>query len=155
MNETSLKRLAGVHPDLRRVIETAALAYETENEIRKQTLTVSEGLRTIERQRQLFSAGKSQTLQSRHLTGHAVDLAVIIAGQAEWALQLYSELAGYVGASAAAHNVPVVWGGCWIRLNGQQDLDTEVSNYIQRKRRQGSRPFIDGPHFELDKEFYP
>ena len=56
-------RLAGVHPDLVRVVRRAAeggVAFRVE-----------EGLRTVKRQKQLVAAGASQTMNSRHITGHA------------------------------------------------------------------------------------
>jgi peptidoglycan L-alanyl-D-glutamate endopeptidase CwlK len=150
MNESSLNRLAGVHPDLRAVILRAAELPDDA----PFSFVVTEGRRTIERQRELYAAGKSQTMASRHLTGHAVDLAVIIGGKAEWALQLYTQLARIVGLSATALNIPVVWGGCWVKVNGAGDLDDEMIEYMQRCKREGRRPFIDGPHFELDKSVY-
>lgn len=70
-----LARLKGVHPDLVRVVERA----------RESTpFIVTEGLRTSARQRELFNAGATRTLNSRHLTGHAVDLAVLIGTEARW-----------------------------------------------------------------------
>lgn len=149
MNETSKARIAQVHPDLARVITLAAELPGAPD------FVVSEGIRSLARQRELFAAGKSQTMQSRHLTGHAVDLAVIIAGRAEWALQLYIDLAGIVGTAADALDIPVVWGGCWVKVNGAGALDDELAAYITRRKAEGRRPFIDGPHFELDKSVYP
>ena len=63
----SLQKLSGVHPDLVAVVKRAI-------EISEQDFSVLEGIRHIERQKQLLKEGKSTTLRSRHLTGHAVDL---------------------------------------------------------------------------------
>jgi peptidoglycan L-alanyl-D-glutamate endopeptidase CwlK len=83
------KRLEGVHPDLVRVVERAALG--------KVRFIVTEGLRTMERQAQLAREGRSQTMRSRHLTGHAVDLAVLDeAGKARWEAPAYRTLAAEV-----------------------------------------------------------
>ena len=111
------QRLAGVHPDLVRVVERAARDGAR--------FRVIEGLRTMDRQAELVRAGKSQTMRSRHLTGHAVDLAALDeAGKVTWARPAYEALASQVKAAAAAEGVPVEWGGDW-------------------------RSFFDGPHFQL------
>lgn len=156
MNDASIARLRTVHPDLARVIERAYVEYTAVPQLgATRDFVVTEGLRTTARQRELYAAGKSQTMASRHITGHAVDLAVIIGGKAEWALQLYTHLASFVGRAATELNVPVVWGGCWVKVNGAGDLDDELIAYMQRRKKEGRSPFIDGPHFELDKSVYP
>jgi peptidoglycan LD-endopeptidase CwlK len=140
-------RLAGVNPRLVDVV-----SHASEHMPAGVSFFVTEGLRTIKRQRELVAAGKSQTMDSRHLTGHAVDLAVSIAGQAQWALQLYVDLAGVIGRSAVELQTPVVWGGCWCRVDGAGNLDDELAAYIKRRLAMGRRPFIDGPHFELPRD---
>jgi peptidoglycan L-alanyl-D-glutamate endopeptidase CwlK len=117
------QRLAGVHPDLVRVVERAARDGTK--------FRVIEGLRTMDRQAELVRAGKSQTMRSRHLTGHAVDLAALDeAGRVTWARPAYEALAAQVKAAAAAEGVSVEWGGDW-------------------------RSFFDGPHFQLPWSAYP
>jgi peptidoglycan L-alanyl-D-glutamate endopeptidase CwlK len=117
------QRLAGVHPDLVRVVERAARDGAK--------FRVIEGLRTMDRQAELVRAGKSQTMRSRHLTGHAVDLAALDeAGRVTWARPAYEALASQVKAAAAAEGVTVEWGGDW-------------------------RSFFDGPHFQLPWASYP
>jgi peptidoglycan L-alanyl-D-glutamate endopeptidase CwlK len=117
------QRLAGVHPDLVRVVERAARDGTK--------FRVIEGLRTMDRQAELVRAGKSQTMRSRHLTGHAVDLAALDeAGRVTWARPAYEALASQVKAAAAAEGVLVEWGGDW-------------------------RSFFDGPHFQLPWASYP
>lgn len=115
------ERLAGVHPDLVRVVEAAR---------RRADFMVVEGLRTRERQALLVAAGASQTYASRHLTGHAVDLAPRIEGEVRWDWPLYDLLGPVVKAEAARLGVRIVWGGDWTG-------------------------FRDGPHFELDRRDYP
>lgn len=152
LNEVSAKRLSEVHKDLSRVIVRSHELYKSAT---GNDFVVTEGLRDREKQRQLFLSGKSRTMKSRHLTGHAVDLAVIVDGRAEWALHMYTTLAEYVAGAARILNIPVVWGGCWVSLNSANDLDAELMEYIKRVRKEGRKPFIDGPHFELDSDFYP
>lgn len=119
----SLLRLEGVHPDLVRVIKRAAATSDLD-------FTVLEGLRTPERQRELMKQGATKTLNSRHLTGHAVDLAPMLGGKVSWDWPLYHRLAKIVKAAAAAEGVPIQWGGDW-------------------------RTFKDGPHWELPWKQYP
>lgn len=92
--------------------------------------TVLEGLRTLDRQRQLMAAGATKTMNSRHLTGHAVDLAPMIGGTVRWDWPLYHQLAAVVKDAAKSENVPIQWGGDW-------------------------RTFKDGPHWELPWRSYP
>ena len=123
LGQLSLNRLEGVHPDLVRVVKKAAAMSDLD-------FTVLEGLRTVERQTQLVKQGASKTMNSRHITGHAVDLAPMIGGKVSWDWPLYHRLAKVVKAAAADENVPITWGGGW-------------------------RTFKDGPHWELDWKFYP
>ena len=85
---------------------------------------VIEGLRTKERQRDLVDAGKSTTMNSRHLTGHAVDLAIWHEGAVSWEVPKYRVLADHIKTIAEQHRVPLEWGGDWAS-------------------------FFDGPHFQL------
>lgn len=123
------QRLAGVHPDLVRVVERARLAVP---------FIVTEGLRTKERQAQLVQAGASRTMNSRHLSGHAVDLAYWLddgddvpeQGEVRWDWPLAHKVAAAMKAAATEEHVALVWGGDWAS-------------------------FPDGPHFELDRRSYP
>ena len=123
LGQRSLSRLQGVHPDLVRVVKKAAALSALD-------FTVLEGLRTAARQKQLFDQGATKTMNSRHLTGHAVDLAPMIGGVVRWDWPLYHQLAAVVKAAAKAENVPIQWGGDW-------------------------RTFKDGPHWELPWKEYP
>ena len=142
-------RLAGVHPDLVRVVQNAAEGGAI--------FRVTEGLRTPERQRQLVAEGKSQTLNSRHLTGHAVDVVPLdSAGDVSWAWGLYFPLADAFRAAAIAEGVPVIWGGAW----GQEMAEYATAKagqaaYVARAKEAGRKPFLDGPHFELARAAYP
>lgn len=119
----SRARLNGVHPDLVRVVELA-LTYSPHD------FTITEGLRTVARQRELKAAGASQTMNSRHITGHAIDFAVLVGGKVRWDWPLYGQVAVAFKRAAKELNVPIIWGGDWKSLR-------------------------DGPHVELDRKRYP
>lgn len=119
----SLSRLQGVHPDLVRVVKRAAAMSDLD-------FTVLEGLRTVERQKELFAQKATKTMNSRHITGHAVDLAPMIGGKISWDWPLYNRLSKIVKAAAVAEKVSITWGGDW-------------------------RTFKDGPHWELPWKQYP
>ena len=142
-------RLAAVHEDLVRVVRNAA-----EGGAR---FRVVEGMRTPERQRQLVAEGKSQTMDSRHLTGHAVDVAPLDGeGNVSWAWSLFFPLADAFRAASIAEGVPIVWGGAWGQLmSDYANSKVGQAAYVARMREQGRKPFLDGPHFELFRAQYP
>ena len=107
----SIARLKGVHPDLVRLVERAI-------EITTVDFTVLEGLRTLERQKALVAAGASQTMKSRHLTGHAVDLAAWVDDQIDWSWPLYDKIAVAMTTASSQLKVPVEWGGDWKMRDG-------------------------------------
>jgi peptidoglycan L-alanyl-D-glutamate endopeptidase CwlK len=123
LGSRSRARLKGVHPDLVRVVELA-LTYSPHD------FTITEGLRTVARQRELKAAGASQTMNSRHITGHAIDFAVLVGGKVRWDWPLYGQVAEAFKRASKELNVPIIWGGDWKSL-------------------------MDGPHIELDRRRYP
>lgn len=123
LSQRSKNNLEGVHPDLVKVVKRAIKLTSVD-------FVVTEGLRTMARQRQLKDAGASRTLNSRHITGHAVDVAALVGRQVRWDWPLYHRIADAFKQAAAELGVPIVWGGDW-------------------------RTFKDGPHFELDRRTYP
>ena len=123
LGKRSIERLQGVHPDLVRVVERAI-------DLTTVDFTVLEGLRSPERQQTLVASGASQTLNSRHITGHAVDLGAWVDNQVDWSWPLYTKIANAMKAAANELGVSIVWGGDWKTLR-------------------------DGPHFELDRKAYP
>lgn len=157
LGSISRQHLVGIHPDLVRVVEGAII--ETKVDFR-----VYEGLRTIERQRRLFDAGASTTLESKHVLqkdgfGHAVDLVPYLDfdldGDKElrWDWPLAFTIAEAVQKAATVFNTPIRWGGCWDRLlNNVGDPEDASGGYVQRRRLAGRRAFLDGPHFELWRE---
>ncbi len=118
----SLARLEGVHPDLVRVVKKAAAMSDMD-------FTVLEGLRTVERQKQLLANGATKTMNSRHLTGHAVDLAPVIDGKVSWDWPLYHQIAPLFKNAADELGINVEWGGDW-------------------------QSFPDGPHWQLPWKEY-
>lgn len=103
----SRSKLAGVHPDLVKVV-TLAITLTTVD------FVVTEGLRTLERQRELLASGASRTLRSRHLTGHAVDLAPYVAGTIRWDWPLFDHLDLAMKAAGNQLSLPIEWGGDWV-----------------------------------------
>lgn len=122
LSRRSLSRLEGVHQDLVKVVKRAI-------EITEVDFMVTEGLRTKERQAELYKAGASKTMNSRHITGHAVDLAAWVSGGIRWDWPLYHKIADAMAQAAHEVGVDIVWGGSW-------------------------KSFPDGPHFELDRKKY-
>ena len=145
LSQRSIERLDGVKDQLVDVVVRAI-------EITTVDFGVTEGLRTIETQRQYVATGKSQTMDSKHLTGDAVDLVAYVNGQVSWELNLYDNIADAMKQAAIEKNVALRWGAAWnvpdIRL-GRGTMEEAMNFYIDERRRQNKRPFIDGPHFEL------
>ena len=117
----SLQSLSGVHPDMVAVVKLAITITEVD-------FTVIEGIRNINRQRELLKAGKSTTLNSRHITGHAVDM---VPWPVDWNdLERFETMAVAMKTAAEELEIPIVWGGDW-------------------------KSFYDAPHFELNRKEYP
>lgn len=157
LNDRSLANLQGVHTDLVRVVARAAqIIAQIEPSA---GFVVTEGLRSQMRQEQLVKAGASRTMNSRHLTGHAVDLAATVAGDVRWELNLYYRLALAMRRAAVETSTPVEWGGCWRSLlvlpDTEDGMAKEVTLYSARVKKAGRRPLIDGPHFQLAQGVYP
>lgn len=122
---------------------------------------VTEGVRTIERQRQLVARGASRTLESRHLAdpsdglSRAVDLAAVESdGDISWQWSDYFIIADVMRQAAQECSVAIRWGGGWFLLNGLKTIDDirdAQAAYVERKRQEKKKPFLDGPHFELPK----
>ena len=116
----SRQRLSGVHPDLVAVVKGAI-------GITKQDFSVLEGIRSVERQRELFKSGASTTMNSRHIAGHAVDLAPY---PVSWDWEYFYPIADAMKQAAEELDVDLEWGGDW-------------------------NTFKDGPHFQLSRKSYP
>ena len=130
----------------------AACVKEAIN-ITKVDFGVIEGLRTPERQLELYEKGASQIKEGgKHVLGLAVDLVAYIGPRASWELNLYDDIADAMKASALALGISLRWGAAWHRnLTDFEGTSEELMNeYIDLRRSEGRRPFIDAPHFELN-----
>lgn len=123
LSNRSLSRLDGVHTHLVEVVMEAIRRTEVD-------FAVLEGLRTVERQKQLVASGASTTMNSRHLTGHAVDLGAYVDGEIRWDWPLYYKIADAMFEAAEHSGVDLEWGGHW-------------------------KSFPDGPHWQLSWKSYP
>lgn len=140
MDDKSEQRLADVHPDLAAVVRKAAT-------LTTQPFRVIEGRRTRERQAYLVKKGASKTMNSRHISGHAVDLVPLVNGAISWDWQYFHPIAAAMKAAAAELGIPVRWGGAWAELS---TLSPGKAGKFPL-----SKSFPDGPHFELPKARYP
>lgn len=119
-SKRSLKNLVGVHPKLVNLMKEAIKESPYD-------FMVTEGIRTIERQKELVRQGKSKTLKSYHLVGKAVDIALIVDGQVNWDFALYRQVANHIKKIAREQNIKITWGGDW-------------------------KTFKDGPHFQIEED---
>jgi peptidoglycan L-alanyl-D-glutamate endopeptidase CwlK len=122
-SQRSKEKLLTVHDDLQEVFEASITDSPFD-------FSITQGIRTKEEQQKLFNEGKSQTLNSRHLTGKAVDIAVFVNSKVTWEFDKYKTVADHIKSVAKSLDTPIVWGGDWVS-------------------------FKDGPHFELNKNKYP
>lgn len=123
LSKASLAKLRGVHPDLVRVVKRAITMTPID-------FRITQGLRTREEQVILVRTGKSRTMKSRHLTGHAIDFVALPDGEVSWELKHYREIAKAFKAAAKLEGVPIECGVDW-------------------------KNFIDGPHVQLPWSEYP
>jgi peptidoglycan L-alanyl-D-glutamate endopeptidase CwlK len=146
LSARSIDRLVGVNPNLIRVVQRAI-------ELTKVDFAVTEGLRTPERQRELYLKGASQIKEGgTHIEGRAIDVVAYIGNRISWELNLYDDIADAMRLAAIETNVGLRWGAAWNvpdirKWNGS--MESAMMHYIDTRRKQGQRPFIDGPHFEL------
>ena len=118
LSQRSLDKMIGVHPKLVDVVKLAITKSPLD-------FSISEGLRTIERQKELVAQKKSQTMKSRHLVGEAVDICVLVDGKVNWDFENYRKVADVFKECAKELNVKITWGGDWTS-------------------------FKDGPHFQIE-----
>lgn len=121
-SKRSLDRMLSLHPDIVQVMKLAISRSPVD-------FTVLEGLRTVERQKHLVATGASKTMNSRHLTGHAIDIAPLDNGVVSWDWPLYHKLAPVIKEAAEELGVDLEWGGDWTS-------------------------FKDGPHWQLSWNTY-
>ena len=150
LGKGSLNELRAVHEDLLAVV-TRAL------ELSVQDFAVHDGIRSLGEQEKLVQAGVSQTLDSRHLTGHAVDLVPYVNGKLRWEWEPIFRIADAVRIAAKELGVPLRWGGVWdvAFTESAESPEDLMVGYTVRRRKAGRKAFPDGPHFELPRKDYP
>ena len=149
LNQTSLNRLKGVHPKLISVVNRAV-------EICSVPLLVAEGVRTLEKQKEYFTQGKSQTLNSRHLTGHAVDMYALLNNQLDFNDASVLKVADAMIKAARELNVNMTWGSAWKQniLGNTKTAYQLREDYKAMRKSLNAKPFLDNPHFEIDPNVY-
>ena len=151
LSQRSFQRLVGVHPNL---VDTVKLAIKKSNT----DFGVIYGVRDLATQEKLFKSGKSQTMKSKHLIqedgyAHAVDLMAYDSGEPSWDIVDYDNIADAMKAAAKETGAKICWGASWhiddiTKWDGT--MEEAMNAYIDLRRGQGRRPFIDGPHFQLN-----
>ena len=150
LSKKSLSRLEGVHPDMVAVVERAI-------ELTDVDFGVTQGTRTLAQQKEYVRTGKSQTMNSKHLPqedgfSHAVDVVAYIGKDIAWELNLYDNIADAFAQAARELGVSIKWGAAWNVPDITQwdgTMEEAMMHYVDTRRKEGRRPFIDGPHFEL------
>ena len=145
LSKRSLSRLEGVDDRLVRITKRAI-------ELTTIDFGVTEGLRSVERQRELVAKKASKTMKSKHIDGKAVDVVAYIGPRISWELNLYDDIADAFKQAAIEEDVQLRWGAAWtvpdIRV-WEGTMEEAMMSYVDTRRAQGRRPFIDSPHFEL------
>ena len=145
LSTRSMSRLEGINPDIITVVTEAI-------KLTKVDFGVTCGMRTVEEQEKLVASGASQTMKSKHLEGRAVDLVAYVGSSVTWQLNMYDDLADAMAAAAGKLNVPLKWGAAWSVGNIAEwdgTMEDAMNSYVDLRRSQGRRPFIDAPHFEM------
>ena len=145
LSSRSLKKLEGVDDTLVEVVKEAI-------NLTKVDFGVTFGMRTLEEQQKLYDSGRSQTMKSKHLDGRAVDLVAYFGSDISWELNVYDDICDAMAEAARRNSVAIKWGAAWsegdIRMY-QGTAEDSMNAYIDLRRSEGRRPFIDAPHFEM------
>lgn len=141
----SLSRLQGVKPELVAVVKRAI-------ELTTQDFAVLEGLRSKATQAAYVAKGASQTMNSYHLTGHAVDLVPYVNGTISWDWKYFYPIAKAMKQAAKELGVKLEWGGVWGQdMQAYDDPQKASADYVASRKRIGKKAFIDGPHFQVPR----
>lgn len=150
LSQRSLDKLDGVHPEMVATVKRAI-------ELTKVDFGVTYGVRTLQAQKELVASGRSQTMKSKHLIqgdgySHAVDLVAYQGPNVVWEINVYDDICDAMAEAAREVGCHIKWGAAW----SEGDICTypgtaedAMNAYIDLRRKQGRRPFIDAPHFEL------
>ena len=146
----SLNKLEGVHPTM---VDTVKRAIQ----LSKVDFGVIYGVRSLAEQKRLYEAKRSQTMKSKHLVqedgySHAVDLMAYDGSDPSWDIVMYDDIADAMKAAALETGAKICWGAAWqiddiAKWDGT--MEQAMNAYIDLRRSQSRRPFIDGPHFQL------
>ena len=151
LSQRSFQKLAGVNDILQDTVKEAI-------KLTKIDFGVIYGIRTLDEQKRLYEAGRSQTMNSKHLlqdddTGHAVDLMAYDGSNPSWELVMYDDIADAMKEASKKTGAVLRWGAAWHIDNIAEwdgTMEDAMNAYVDLRRSQGRRPFIDGPHFELN-----
>ena len=150
LSTRSKNKLKGVHPDMVAVVERAI-------DLTNVDFGVTYGVRSLAEQEKLVASGRSQTMKSKHLKqkdgySHAVDVVAYDGSNVVWEINVNDDICDEFKQAAIEKGVAIKWGAAWsegdIRLY-KGPAEFHMNRYIDLRRGQGRRPFIDGPHFEL------
>jgi len=150
LSQRSMDRLEGVHPDMTAVVERAIQLTGVD-------FGVTQGVRTLDEQKANVAAGRSQTMASKHLLqddgfSHAVDVVAYVGPDVSWELNVYDDICDAFKEAAKEVGCSIKWGAAWsegdIRTYEGSSEDAMMA-YVDLRRSQDRRPFIDAPHFEL------
>jgi len=145
LSQRSMERLEGVDERLIKIVCRAIEITDTD-------FGVVQGLRTEEEQKALVAKGASKTMKSKHLEGRAVDLMAFVDGRGCWELSVYDNIAEAVQQAATEEGVQIRWGAAWNISDIREwdgTMEEAMNYYVDTRRSEGKRPFIDAPHFEL------
>ena len=150
LSQRSMDRLEGVHPHMTAVVERAIQLTGVD-------FGVTQGVRTLDEQKANVAAGRSQTMASKHLLqddgfSHAVDVVAYVGPDVSWELNVYDDICDAFKEATKEVGCSIKWGAAWsegdIRTYEGSSEDAMMA-YVDLRRSQGRRPFIDAPHFEL------
>jgi hypothetical protein len=145
LSSRSMDKLEGVNEGLVAVVKDAI-------GITKVDFGVTFGLRTLEEQKKLYESGRSQTMKSKHLEGRAVDLVAYFGSDISWELNVYDDICDAMAEAARKNDVAIKWGAAWSEGDIREYAGTAedaMNAYVDLRRSEGRRPFIDAPHFEM------
>ena len=151
LSSRSLEKLEGVNPLLVDTVKEAIKLSSVD-------FGVIYGVRSLAEQEKLYKSGRSQTMRSKHLiqddkTSHAVDLMAYDGSNPSWDIVMYDDIADAMKAAAKETGAKIRWGAAWTIDNiaeWERPMEDAMNNYIDIRRKYNRRPFIDGPHFELN-----
>ena len=151
LSSRSLEKLEGVNPLLVDTVKEAIKLSSVD-------FGVIYGVRSLAEQEKLYKAGRSQTMKSKHLiqddkTSHAVDLMAYDGSNPSWDIVMYDDIADAMKAAAKETGAKIGWGAAWqiddvAKWDGT--MEEAMNAYIDLRHSQSRRPFIDGPHFQLN-----